>query len=70
MSIETQKLRIVFMGMDGVFSAIPLQYLLAHGVQVGAVVTPGAAPEESALRLSAPMRSVRRSKRTAAHHWQ
>ena len=53
MSIETQKLRIVFMGMDGVFSAIPLQYLLAHGVQVGAVVTPGAAPEESALRLSA-----------------
>ncbi|MBK9230101.1 MAG: hypothetical protein IPO15_04270 [Anaerolineae bacterium] len=41
MSIETQKLRVVFMGMDGVFSAIPMQYLLAHGVQVCAVVTPG-----------------------------
>lgn len=52
MSIETQKLRVVFMGMDGVFSAIPMQYLLAHGVQVCAVVTPGSAPEESALVLS------------------
>ena len=52
MSIENQKLRIVFMGMNGVFSAIPLQYLLAHDVQVCAVVTPGSAPDESALRLS------------------
>ena len=52
MSIETQKLRIIFMGMDGVFSAIPLQHLLAHSIQVCAVVTPGSAPAESGLLLS------------------
>ena len=49
---EMQDLRVVFMGMDSVFSAIPLRYLLASGVQVCAVVTPGSPPEASARPLA------------------
>src|SRR5262245_29833590 len=46
---QTQNLRVVFFGMSGQFSAIPLQQLLAAGIEVEAVIVPGRGRDKASL---------------------
>jgi methionyl-tRNA formyltransferase len=54
---STKNLRVMFMGMGGAFSTIPLKSLLEQDINVCAVVTPGLAPSASDLsrRMDLPL---------------
>jgi methionyl-tRNA formyltransferase len=54
---STKNLHVMFMGMGGAFSAIPLKSLIEQGIDVCAVVTPGLAlsSSDSSGRMDLPL---------------